>query len=180
MRTNYYRSFIKKGLIFNHIHSFFDGYRCKKYQQQQQITLLQWWWEKSVWKSIISVSAFTFYAVNVKVDVKTVAQENSKAQIVQSIDWACVCAYVCTVHGRQSRYIKIPFNNIYEFVRITSASVLVLWHHTRVKRHLRVSGWMDGWAGLIKIFICHFVLLKCNLHMKIRQTFITLTICCER
>lgn len=42
------------------------------------------------------------------------------------------------------------------------------------------GGWVDGRAGLIKIFICHFVLLKCNLHMKIRQTFITLTTCWER
>lgn len=28
----------------------------------------------------------------------------------------------------------------------------------------------------IKIFMCHFVLLKCNLHIKIKHTFITLTV----
>lgn len=59
----------------------------------------------------------------------------------------------------QYKSIKIMFNNIYGLRRNTSVCCCCCCY--RICR-------------LIKIFMCHFVLLKCNLHIKMKHTFITL------
>lgn len=118
--------------------------------------------------SIIFVSAFIFYAyksVNgCESSQYTVKTAQKRESFNRSIDWVCVCVHIVHVYiVRKS--IKITFNNIYEFERITSVCALVC--------SAAVAVWILRWTiftvalfpCLIEIFICHFMLLECNLHI---------------